>query len=352
MQYVVVRDGRLCYILCMGAGYSSYDLRERAILALDTGQGMVDVAQAYQVDYSTLFRWRQRYRKMGLDGLHRREAPGSGRPHLVSDEELQRLVDMVLRPASEFGYETDLWTCRRLMEVLAEHLNVRVSQPTMWRMLRDSGMSYQKPERQYMEADEQARQRWLRYQLPKILQVTRKHRAILYFEDESNISLTPFLGKTWARVGQTPLAYSSGARTGLSAMSAISKSGQLVFRLHDKRIASAEVINFLAQLLRHHKRRHVVVVMDQAPPHTSKKTRAFIENQKRLHVFYLPKYSPDFNPDEYVWNHLKHQELKAHQAKTKDELRQLAHSCLRKMKNNHSLLRGIFFRCYIADFMN
>jgi transposase len=45
--------------------------------------------------------------------------------------------------------------------------------------------------------------------------------------------------------------------------------------------------------------------MDQAPPHTSQKTQAFMAGQKRLHVFHLPPYSPDFNPDEPVWRHLK-----------------------------------------------
>ena len=63
--------------------------------------------------------------------------------------------------------------------------------------------------------------------------------------------------------------------------------------------------------------------MDRAPPHTSKKTQDFIVSQKRLHVFYLPKYSPDWNPDEKIWNHLKHQELKGHRAKTKEELKEL-----------------------------
>ena len=106
-------------------------------------------------------------------------------------------------------------------------------------------------------------------------------------------------------------------------MSAISRRGHLLFRLHEKRIASAEIINFLHQMLRHHKRRHLVVVMDQAPPHVSTKTKSYIDGQERLHVFYLPKYSPDWNPDEKVWNHLKHHELNGHQAKTKGELKKL-----------------------------
>lgn len=150
---------------------------------------------------------------------------------------------------------------------------------------------YQKPEREYYEIDEVARKKWLRYEVPKIRRAIAIHRGILYFQDESNISLTAFLGKPWAPCGQTPKANVTGKRAGVAATSAISRSGQLLFRLLDKRIASKEVIEFLGQMLRHHKRRHLIVVMDRAPPHTSKKTRTWIEAQPRLHVFHLPAYS-------------------------------------------------------------
>jgi hypothetical protein len=111
-----------------------------------------------------------------------------------------------------------------------------------------------------------------------------------YFQDEANISLTALLAKTWAPCGKTPKQKVTANRGGVSAQSAISKGGQLLFRLHDKRIASQEVIDFLSQMLIHHRRRHLVVVMDNAPPHTSQKTMAFIDSQPRLHVFNLPKY--------------------------------------------------------------
>ena len=157
--------------------------------------------------------------------------------------------------------------------------------------------------------------------MPKIKRCVLENKAILYFQDEANVSLTAFLGKTWAPCGQTPKAMVTGARGGVSAMSAISKRGSLVYRLYEKRIASMEVIEFLQQMLLHHPRRHLVVVMDQATPQVSQKTRTFVDSQPRLHVFYLPPYSPDWNPDEKVWNHLKTQELKSHLAKTKEELR-------------------------------
>jgi transposase len=260
------------------------------------------------------------------------------------------LREIVLTAPSEFGFETDLWTVGRLRRVIGEEFRAWISKNTVWRRLRDAGLTYQKPEREYFEIDEEARRKWLRYEVPKIRKCVAKYRAILYFQDESNVSLTAFLGKTWAPRGQTPKSRVTGKRGGVAAMSAISGRGHLLFRLHDKRIASAEVIDFLSQMLEYHKHRHLVVVMDQAPPHVSKKTTAYIESQRRLHVFHLPKYSPDWNPDEKVWSYLKHEELKSHQAKTKDELKRVAHRKLRRMSHNPHLIRGLFFRCCVADF--
>ncbi len=335
----------------MRLDYSTYEVRERAVKAALKGHGISGVADAYDVHRSTLHRWVSRYEERGsFEGLARRS--GSGRHRILEEKRLRRLYRMVLRPATEFGYETDFWTCRRLIQVVRKKLGVKVSQPTMWRMLRDCELTYQKPERRYGEADESKRGAWIKDTIPKIKQTVKQYRAILYCEDETNLSLTSVLGKTWAPKGQTPKQSVTGRRGGIAAMSAIRPRGSLVFTLHEKRIASAETIHFLEHLLKHHPRRHRVVVMDQASPHTSKKTKAFIAKQKRLHVFHLPPYSPDFNPDEQVWNHLKHQELKSHQATTKKELKGLACRRLRRMANKPSLLRGIYFRCCVADLLN
>ncbi len=328
-------------------GYSTLEVRSRAVRAVLRGRSIADVADAYDTDRSTVFRWVRRYQQEGDDGLQRR--PGSGRPRKLQELEEDELQELVLRPASDFGYETDLWTVGRLHGVICKEYHVVISKDTVWRRLREAGLTYQKPERQYYEIDEGTRQKWIRYEVPKIRKTVEKYRAILYFQDEANVSLTAFLGKTWSPCGQTPKAKVTGKRGGVAAMSAISRRGHLLFRLHNKRIASPEVIDFLNQMLKHHPRRHLVVVMDQSPPHTSKKTKAFIESQKRLHVFYLPKYSPDWNPDEKVWNHLKHQELTRHQAKTKEELTKLTRRKLQSMSKRPSLIHGIFFRCCVAD---
>jgi transposase len=325
--------------------YSTLEVRERAVEAVSRGLPMGEVADAYKIDRSTLYRWVIR---KGTVGLMRKV--GSGRPRLLEDVTEEELVKIILKPATSYGYETDLWTIGRVHHVIQAEYQTEVSHDTIWRRLREAGLTYQKPERQYFQVDEDARKEWMRSEAPRIRRAVRKHNALLYFQDEANVSLTAFLGKTWAPRGQTPRQKVTGARGGVAAISAINGSGRLLFKLHEKRICSEEVVGFLRQMLKHHKKRHLVVVMDQAPPHTSKKTMSYLETQPRLHVFHLPKYSPDWNPDEKVWNHLKHQELKGHQAKTKPELRELTEAKLKTMSGNPSLLRGIFFRCCVADF--
>ena len=93
-------------------------------------------------------------------------------------------------------------------------------------------------------------------------------------------------------------------------------------------------------MLSHHPRRHLVIVMDQAPCHTSK---------KRLHVFYLPPYSPEFNPDEKVWNHLKNIELKDHQKQNCKELKRLVRSKLKKMSASTKTIFAVFNRCIYSS---
>jgi len=308
---------------------------------------IVDVAAAYGVNRKTVSRWVSRLESEGPPGLERKA--GSGRPRTLEELSEDELRRMILQGAEAYGYETDLWTVSRVRRVIVDEFGIELSKNTVWRRLRDAGLTYQKPEREYYEIDEATREKWLRDDAPLIRQTVRKHRGILYFQDESNISLTAFLGKTWSPRGQTPKAKVTGKRAGVAATSAISRNGHLLFRLVDKRIASQEVIDFLDQMLRHHPRRHLVVVMDQAPPHTSNKTQSWVEQQHRLHVFYLPKYSPDWNPDEKVWNHLKHRELASHQAKTKDELKHLARRKLQSMAKRPRLLRGLFFRCCVAE---
>ena len=114
---------------------------------------------------------------------------------------------------------------------------------------------------------------WLRDKVPEIREAVRKHRALLYFQDECNVSLTAFLAKTWAPCGKTPKMRVTGKRGGVAALSAINPRGRLLFVLHDKRIASAEVIHFLDQIL--HYPYFKKLLATESPPASSFRRRVW-----------------------------------------------------------------------------
>lgn len=325
--------------------YSTLQVREKAVEACKT-QAVSSVAKSYHIHRSTLYRWL--LKKKFFKSLAR--IPGNGRPPKLKNSEIKKLTHLILKPASKYGYETDFWTIRRIIDLAKKYLKIKISKTTMYEILYNEDYSYKKPEKRYYEADEKAQQEWIEKEIPKIKECVKKHNGILYFEDECNVSLDAVLGKTWGPIGRKSIHKSTGNKASVSAMSAITNNGKLIFTLHDEKIKSKQVINFLEQMLAHHPRRHLVVVIDKAPPHTSRITRKFIISKKRLHVFYLPARSPEFNPDEKVWNHLKNEEMKSHQAKTKRELKILTKHKLSKMSKKPSLLRGIFMRSEIAKF--
>jgi len=174
--------------------FSTYAVRVRAVEAVQRGLPPSHVALAYGIDRTTLYRWLAQYHQDGLEGLIRKA--GSGRPRMLDDISEIDLKNIVLSSALSFGFESDLWTVRRLHHVIVEKFQVDVSKNTIWRRLVEAGLTYQKPERRYDEADENVRQHWRRYEIPKIKRCVLENKAILYFQDEANVSLTAFLGKT------------------------------------------------------------------------------------------------------------------------------------------------------------
>jgi len=309
------------------------------------GHPIEDLVEVFNVTDRTIYGWLKRYKLSGTLDL---EGPdGRGRPSKISPLNGEKLLEIIKKPASDFGFETDLWNTTRLQIVCRKNLKIKLSKMAIWRFLIKFEQSFKKVQKQYYETDVKAQEKWKEDVLVKIKNLIKKHRSILYFADESCIQLSPVMGKSWGPVGEKIIHKVTGNRGSISAISAISNDGRLIFNVFDggKRFNSNDIINFLSNMLMHHSRRHLVVVMDRATCHLSKKTKSFIESQKKLHVFYLPARSPQLNPDEQVWAHLKNHELKSHQETTLKGLKKLTKKKLKNMSMDSKKIRGIFKRC-------
>ena len=101
-------------------------------------------------------------------------------------------------------------------------------------------------------------------------------------------------------------------------------------------------VNFLKRLI-HNWPRPIFLIVDGHPVHKSAAVSRFVataEGKRKL--FRLPSYSPELNPDEQVWNHLKNHGVGKHPVTGPDQLKRLIISHLRKLQKLPTLVRSFF----------
>ena len=321
--------------------------RFRAIDLYRESKSINEIAYFFGVHRGSVSRWITRYRRKGKKELKSKKAPGPS--HKLTLAEMKDLLRLFRENAIEYGFETPLWTCKRVKQVILKRTGKKIHTTNIMRLLKQCGLSPQKPMRRAKERDEAAVKKWLKEEWPKIRAHVRRWQAMLYFQDESGVSLTAVMGKTWAPKGKTPVVKVSGNRGGICVTSAISPAGKLVFRIEKGKVNANKHIEFLKQVMKHHPKRKIIVIEDQARPHIAHKVKAFVnENKKNFAVYHIPSYAPELNPDEHVWEYLKAYKLKAHQAQNTKELKHLVKRKMQSIQRNKTLLSSFFLDTYVT----
>ena len=91
-----------------------------------------------------------------------------GRPPKLGRKQHPRLERLLLKGAKAAGYESDLWTCPRIAEVISAQFGVVYHRDHIGRLLRSLGWSPQRPQRRALERNEERIQGWVREDWPRI----------------------------------------------------------------------------------------------------------------------------------------------------------------------------------------
>lgn len=315
--------------------------RFRALQLRKDGWKVDDIAHAFGLNRRAVTRWFTIYKKDGKVALKSRKANG---PSLkLSEKEIKEIISILYDDATIYGFENPLWNCKMVQQTILKQTGKRLHTTNIMRLFKKLNLSPQKPERLASQRNEKAIRKWKREEWPKIEEHRRRWQAMLYFQDESGVSLTPVLGRTWAPKGKTPKVKVTGKRGGFCVTSAVSPARKLIFRIEKKKVNADRHIEFLKKIMKQHPSRKIIVVEDSAPVHKAKKVDRFIEqNKKRLAVYRLPSYAPELNPAEHVWAYLKAHELKTHQAQNTDELRHLTKRKMQSIQRRKELIHSFF----------
>ena len=308
-------------------------LRKIAVHAVEEmGYSPEDVIKILGLSRSTIYDWLKRFRKHGYEGLDTKKAPGAS--PLVTAEMETWLKGVVLETSPEdFGYDTTLWTCDLLAELLSRHYNVQVIGATINQHLHNLGLTNQKPNYIPLEQDPAVVEHYLNEKFPKIQSFARKVGAEIGFEDEAAVDLRERSGKTWSQRGIRPAVYVTGKRGRLNILSVVTPNGKLHYHVTENNIASQEYIQFLNQIIEGRKQ-PIFLIVDRASFHRSKMVRKFVwRHRRQIRIFYLPAYSPELNPDEHVWEEIKDKQLGRQPIKNKSDLKNRLHSALKSLQD-------------------
>jgi transposase len=280
-------------------------MRERAVRSVQNGESPEIVARIIGVNRSTMYGWLAQYRRGGWRAL--KAKPLFGRPPKLDGKKLKWIYNTVTQKNPlQLKFAFALWTREMVAKLIKDKFNISLSLVSVGRLLAQLGISCQRPLHQAFERDEALVQQWLKQEYPKIKALARREKADIYFGDAAHMRSDHHAGRTWGKKGQTPVVLSTGARYRMSLISAVTSRGHMRFMIKEKGGVNADAfIEFLRRLMIGSKNR-VFLIVDRGPAHVAKKTKAFVASLGgRLRLFYLPPYSPDRNPDELVWKHLK-----------------------------------------------
>ena len=316
------------------------ELRKRGVSAVQDEQPAILVAKVLGVGKSTLFGWLARYRRGGwgaLDACRR-----GGRPPKITAQMLEWIYSTVIKDPRQMKFPFALWTSLMVAELIWRHFHIRLSKASVCRLLNQLGLSPQKPLWRAFQKDPERVEQWVKEEYPKILGLARKLKADIFFGDEAGVRSDFHSGKTWAVRGKTPIVSTTGARFGCNMISAVSPRGAMRFMLVEGKVTGDVFVDFLKRLI-HNWPRTVFLIVDGHPVHKSATVSRFVASiEGKLQLFYPPPYSPELNPDEQVWNHLKNHGVGKHPITDPDHLKRLVLSHLRKVQKLPSLVRSFF----------
>jgi transposase len=323
-------------------------MRIRAVRCVQSGENPAVVARSLRISLRTMYGWLAQYRRGGWGAL--KAKPLFGRPPKLNARAMQWVYKTVTeKNPLQLKFEFALWTRDMVAKLIKNKFGVVLSANSVGRLLAQLGITCQKPLHRAQERDEALVEQWLKKEYPKIKALAQREKADIFFGDAAHMRSDHHAGRSWGKKGETPVVVATGARHGMSLISAITSRGEMRFMIKEKGGVNADVfIEFLKRLITGVKRK-IFLIVDRGPAHIARKTKAFVESLKgRLRLFYLPPYSPDRNPDELVWKHLKADTVGRMAITDKADFKSKVRASMRQLQNDPEKIRSFYQKPSLA----
>ncbi|MCB9500698.1 MAG: IS630 family transposase [Deferribacteres bacterium] len=298
-------------------------VRKQAIKLFKQGKNRGQIAEILGVNRNSVGTWVKLYQAHGMQAL-KLEQPGrktgSGR-RLNADQEkaIQKMIYDKMPDQLKLPFA--LWTRQAIQQLIKEQFGIELPVRTINHYLHRWNFTPQRPIKRAYEQNDKKVQEWLHSSYPAIDERAKQENAEIHWGDETGISNQCNYGRSYAPKGQTPVVRRKANRFSTSMISSITKRGKVRFMCYQGAMNSDIFLRFLKRLVKDsHKK--VFLIIDNLPVHHSKPVKEWLaDNLDKIELFYLPSYSPERNPDEYLNRDLKQNVANKPPAKNKEQLK-------------------------------
>ena len=318
------------------------DIRRKTVEAVLGGLHQKRAAKLFGVTPQAVCGWMRLQRQGGAAALRaqRRGRPAGKRLANWQAAQIAKLV--VDRLPDQLKLPFYLWTREAVGQLITQRFGFKLSVWTVGRYLADWGYTPQRPVKRAFEKDPAAVQKWLTEEYPAIRNRAKRLKATIYWGDEMGLRSDHATGTSYAPRGRTPAVPGTGRRFGCNMISALTNRGQLAFMVMPQRFRAPVLIEFLRRLLRHNPGR-VFLILDGHPVHKAGQVKRWVAaHAKRLELFFMPGYSPELNPDEYLNNDVKANAVGRRRARDRDELVGNVRGYLRSTQKSPTVVVSFF----------
>lgn len=235
-----------------------------------------------------------------------------------------------------------LWTREAVQQLIKRRFGIELSRWQVGRYLKGWGYTPQKPIAKAFEQKPELVKQWLEKEFPALKKRAAKEKAIIYFGDETGMRSDHQAGRSYAPAGETPVIKKTGKRFSLNMISALSNRGHLQFMIIHDRFNSEVFKTFLQQMIKY-SRQKIYFVTDGHPAHKTKSLKEWLAlNKKHIEVFFLPPYSPELNPQEYVNQDVKTNVIGKQRPINKEQMRNNVEEFMNNRKNDKRQVQKYF----------
>jgi len=320
------------------------EIRYQVIRLKEKGHRRSEISEITGVHPGTISKWVTFYKTGGKKALkiQKRGRPTGSCRTLAQDQEKEIQKTLIDKCPDQMKLPFALWTRKAVQQFIREVHNIKMPIRTVGEYLCRWNFTPQKPLKKSYKQNPKAVKKWLKEEYPVIKKRAKKEQAEIQWGDETGLCNDSYYGRSYAPKGKTPAIKLHPRCQRVNLISSITNQGKVRFMIYKDKMNSQTFITFMKRLIKDADKK-VFLILDNLKVHHSYIVKDWLqEHQDEIEVFFLPSYSPELNPDEYLNGDLKSGVHSGVPARTADQLKRKAISHLRKLQKLPSRVANYF----------